>query len=150
MSVGPFRMYVRVVSTTLLPGDIDERLGVRADEAWAIGGRRRPGSRPREHTDWTRRAEAPEPGARPEDLERIVLGWGLPFARALGALARSGDARISLVIVQQIEDLDDEMAKGIVLGAELVAWLAVAQASVDIDQFFLHECGEAGKVTAGR
>ncbi|MEK8144892.1 hypothetical protein NKH18_35260 [Streptomyces sp. M10(2022)] len=65
---------------------------------------------------------------------------GDPFAHALGALVADGEAEVSLVMVQQIEDLDDGMAKGIILGTELVAWLAAARAYVDIDQYIYHEC----------
>ncbi|SCF79026.1 hypothetical protein [Streptomyces sp. Ncost-T10-10d] len=113
-----------------------------ADESYALGSRKHLQARPYGHTGWKRHAMAPEPGARPEDLEPIVLSWGERFARALGALAGSGDAEVSLVLVQSVEDLDDEMSKGIVLSAGLVAWLATARAYVDIDQYIFHECDE--------
>lgn len=135
-------MYVRVVSRTLLPSEIDARLGVSADESYAIGSRRHPQAMPRGHSGWIRHARVPEPGARPEDLEQVVLGWGEPFALALGGLADSGHTDVSLVVVQTVYDLDDEMARGIVLSAELVAWLASARAYVDIDQYIFHECAE--------
>ncbi|MCX5340793.1 DUF4279 domain-containing protein [Streptomyces atratus] len=135
-------MYVRVISKTLQPGEIDVRLGVCADESYALGSRKHPQSRPFGHTGWKRHAVAPEPGARPEDLEPIALGWGEQFARSLGALTDSGDAEVALVLVQSVEDLDDEMSKGIVLSARLVAWLAIARAYVDIDQYIFHACEE--------
>ncbi|MCX4674182.1 DUF4279 domain-containing protein [Streptomyces sp. NBC_01433] len=139
---GPFRMYVRVISESLRPQEIDDRLGIRADLSYARRSRKRPQSRPYGHTGWQRHVPAPGPGTRPEDLEQIVLGWGDAFARALGELSDSGDADVSLVMVQSIHDLDDEMAKGIVLGAPLIAWLATARACLDIDQYVFHECDE--------
>ncbi|MGA4999705.1 hypothetical protein ACPCB7_16945 [Streptomyces arboris] len=62
---------------------------------------------------------------------------------ALGTLVDSGEASVSLVLVQQVHDLDDEMALGIVLSAELVTWLALARADVDMDQYIFHECDES-------
>ncbi|MEV5675153.1 DUF4279 domain-containing protein [Streptomyces sp. NPDC052164] len=138
----PFRMYVRVISESLRPHEIDARLGIRADRSYARGTRKRPQSRPYGHTGWQRHVPAPGPGARPEDLERIVLGWGDAFARALGELSDSGDADVSLVMVQSIHDLDDGMAKGIALGAPLIAWLATARADLDIDQYVFHACDD--------
>jgi len=141
--VTPFTMYVRVISETLAPDEIDDRLGMPADESYALGSRRHPQAMPRAHNRWVRYARVPEPGARPEDLEQIVTGWGEPFARALGRLSDSGEAEVALVLVQNIEDLDDEMAVGIVLGAELISWLATARAYVDLDQHIFHECEES-------
>ncbi|WP_405805991.1 DUF4279 domain-containing protein [Streptomyces sp. NBC_00210] len=134
-----FRMYVRVVSGTLTPEDITERLGVRPDEAHAVGSRRRPEHPPRAFTSWIRHAEAPVPEARPEDLEPVVLGWGPGFATALGELAGNG-AEVSLVIVQRIEDIESTAAKGIFLGPRLIEWLSSAHASLDIDQYIHHDC----------
>jgi hypothetical protein len=79
--------------------------------------------------------------ARPEDLEPVILGWGLDFARALGRLVESGEAFVSLEIVQQIRNLDSGIEKGIFLGADLMVWMGIAKASLDIDQYIYHECG---------
>ncbi|TWE19442.1 uncharacterized protein DUF4279 [Kitasatospora atroaurantiaca] len=136
-------MYVRVVSSSLQPSDITARLNAEPDESSAIGSRRRPELPPRGHTSWIRRAVAPEAGARPEDLEPSVLAWGTEFAAALGALAESGAADVSLVIVQRIQDPDGTAEKGIFLGAELIRWLATAGASLDVDQYVLHECEQS-------
>ncbi|MFZ4273873.1 DUF4279 domain-containing protein [Streptomyces arboris] len=141
--VTAFTLYVRVLSETISPDEIGARLGVPADESYAAGSRKHPRAMPRTHNRWVRHARSPEPGARPEDLEQIVTGWGTPFARALGTLVDSGEASVSLVLVQQVHDLDDEMALGIVLSAELVTWLALARADVDMDQYIFHECDES-------
>ncbi len=126
-------MYLRVVSESLQPEEISARLGTGPDEATAIGSRRRPRSLPRAcHLDPARLGRG-RPG-RPEDLAPVVLGWGPEFAAALGRLAGSGDADISLVMVQELTDPDDPRQKGIFLGVTLLAWLARAGASLDIDQ----------------
>ncbi|WP_189940260.1 DUF4279 domain-containing protein [Streptomyces aurantiogriseus] len=138
-----FWMYLRVVSESLQPEEISRRLGVDPDESTAIGSRRHAGSPPRSHASWVRRADRPgQAGARPEDLEPVILGWGLDFAHALGQLVASGEAVVSLEIVQEIRDLDDSQQKGIFLGAELMSWLGAAKASLDIDQYVFHECDE--------
>ncbi|MFC7263274.1 hypothetical protein [Streptomyces lutosisoli] len=49
---------------------------------------------------------------------------------------------MSLEIVQEIRDLDDPQQKGIFLGAELLSWMGEARASLDIDQYVYHECGD--------
>ncbi|MFF9087522.1 DUF4279 domain-containing protein [Streptomyces sp. NPDC014991] len=141
-----FRMYLRVVSESLQPQEISARLGTGPDESTAIGSRRRPQSPPRPHATWIRHAAAAGGSARPEDLEPVVLGWGPEFAAALGRLARSGDADVSLVLVQEITDPDDPQQKGVFLRADLLAWLATAGASLDIDQYVYHDCAgeEAG------
>ncbi|MEU3281425.1 DUF4279 domain-containing protein [Streptomyces antibioticus] len=130
-----FRMYLRVVSESLQPDQISARLQTGPDEATAIGSRRRPESPPRPHATWIRRASAGDGPGRPEDLEPVILGWGVQFAAALGRLAASGDAEVSLVIVQELTDPEDPQQKGIGLGAALLAWLAEAGASLDIDQY---------------
>ncbi|MFE5217958.1 MULTISPECIES: DUF4279 domain-containing protein [unclassified Streptomyces] len=130
-----FRMYLRVVSESLRPEQISARLETGPDEATAIGSRRRPQSPPRAHTTWIRHASAGDGPGRPEDLEPVVLGWGPQFAAALGQLAASGDAEVSLVIVQELTDPEDPQQKGIWLSATLLAWLAKAGASLDIDQY---------------
>ncbi|WP_405914696.1 DUF4279 domain-containing protein [Streptomyces sp. NBC_00728] len=130
-----FRMYLRVVSESLQPQEISARLGCEADEATGIGSRRRPQSPPRKHATWIRRVRAPGESRRPEDLEPVVLAWGPEFAAALGRLADSKDADVSLVLVQEITDPEDPQQKGIFLRAALLAWLARAGASLDIDQY---------------
>ncbi|MGI5171399.1 DUF4279 domain-containing protein [Spirillospora sp. CA-253888] len=133
-------MYLRLVSETLSVADISGRLGVEPDRAWERGSKRRPGSPPRDHTLWARDAEVPGSSPRPEDLESVVLGWGETFARAVGDLANEEDVTVSLEIVQEIRDLDDPLAKGIALRPETMAWLSLARASLDIDQYIYHEC----------
>ncbi|UXY32022.1 DUF4279 domain-containing protein [Streptomyces sp. HUAS TT20] len=130
-----FRMYLRVVSESLQPEEISARLGTGPDESTAIGSRRRPQSPPRAHATWIRHASATGGPARPEDLEPVVLGWEPEFASALGRLAGSGDADVSLVVVQELTDPEDPQQKGIFLSAALLAWLAEAGASLDIDQY---------------
>lgn len=46
------------------------------------------------------------------------------------------------MIVQEIRDLDDPQQKGIFLGADLMSWMGAARASLDIDQYVYHECGD--------
>ncbi|MER7662721.1 MULTISPECIES: DUF4279 domain-containing protein [unclassified Streptomyces] len=133
-----FRMYVRVVSATLTPEEISDRLGAQPDEAHAVGSRRRPEHPPRAFTSWMRHATVATPAARPEDLEPVVLGWGHEFARALGQLADAG-GDVSLVIVQRIDDHENTAAKGIFLGEPLIDWLSTAKSSLDIDQYVHHE-----------
>lgn len=135
-----FRVSLRVLSTRLPPEEITRRLGAEPDDAYAAGSRRRPQTPPRDHSSWVRRAAAPATPGRLEDVEPVVLGWGTEFARAVGALVGSGDATATLDIVQDIEDLDDPQAKGIFLGEELIAWLATARASIDVDQYIHHDC----------
>ncbi|GAA5014816.1 DUF4279 domain-containing protein [Actinopolymorpha pittospori] len=135
-------MYLRVVSESLQPEEISERLGVEPDESTSIGSRKRPESRPRSHATWIRRVVAAEGCARPEDLEPVVVGWGPDLADALGRLAESGEAAVSLEIVQEIRDLNDPRQRGIFLGADLLAWMGTARASLDIDQYVYHECGD--------
>ncbi|MFE9496713.1 DUF4279 domain-containing protein [Streptomyces collinus] len=130
-----FRMYLRVVSESLQPEQISARLETEPDEATAIGSRRRPQSPPRAHTTWIRHAPAPDGPGRPEDVEPVILAWGPQFATALGQLASSGDAEISLVIVQKLTDPEDPQQKGIWLSAPLLSWLTKAGASLDIDQY---------------
>lgn len=137
-----FRIYLRVVSSTLQPSEISTKLGLEPDESTSIGSRRRPESPPRQHATWIRRVEVDRDQARPEDLEPVILEWGLDFARSLGKLVESTDCFVSLEIVQQIRNLDEEKEKGIFLGGELIAWMATARASLDIDQYIYHECGD--------
>ncbi|MGA4876016.1 DUF4279 domain-containing protein [Streptomyces lydicamycinicus] len=137
-----FRMYLRVVSDSLQPEDISRRLGAQPDESTSIGSRRHPQSPPRSHATWIRWAATAKGCARPEDLEPVVVGWGPDLADALGRLADSGEAVVSLEIVQEIRDLDDPRQKGILLGADLLAWMSKAKASLDIDQYIYHECGD--------
>ncbi|MGW9131973.1 DUF4279 domain-containing protein [Streptomyces sp. NPDC055681] len=135
-------MYLRVVSESLQPEEISRRLGAQPDESTSIGSRRHPQSPPRSHATWIRRAGAAGGCARPEELEPVVVGWGLDLADALGRLADSGEAAVSLEIVQEIRDLDDPQQKGIFLGADLLAWMGAARASLDIDQYVYHACGD--------
>ncbi|MFJ5118399.1 DUF4279 domain-containing protein [Kitasatospora sp. NPDC088548] len=137
-----FRIYLRVVSSSLQLEEISSRLGTTPDESTSIGSRRRPESPPRSHTTWVRRAEVSGVDARPEDLEPVILGWGKDFSSALGRLVTSTDAVVSLEIVQQIRDIESGREKGIFLGADLIAWLGAAGASLDIDQYIYHECGD--------
>ncbi|GAA3005096.1 hypothetical protein GCM10010519_41110 [Streptomyces lactacystinicus] len=113
-----------------------------ADESTSIGSRRHPESPPRSHATWARRAELPGIDARPENLEPIILGWGKDFSSALGRLVESTDAFVSLEIVQQIRNIENGREKGIFLGADLIAWLGAARASIDIDQYIYNECGD--------
>jgi hypothetical protein len=135
-------MYLRVVSESLQPEEISARLGTGPDEATAIGSRRRPQSPPRTHATWSRHVSAAGGPGRPEDLEPVVLGWGPEFAATLGRLAASGDADVSLVVVQELTDPEDPRQKGIFLGAPLLAWLAEAGASLDIDQYVYCDCDD--------
>ncbi|MFE2516748.1 DUF4279 domain-containing protein [Streptomyces mirabilis] len=137
-----FRMYLRVVSESLQPEEISSRLGTGPDEATAIGSRRRPQSPPRAHANWIRHVSAANGPGRPEDLEPMVLGWGPEFAAALGRLAGSGGADVSLVVVQELTDPEDPRQKGVFLGAPLLAWLAEAGASLDIDQYVYCDCDD--------
>jgi hypothetical protein len=138
-----FRVYLRVVSSVLQPAEISAKLGSAPDEAMSIGSRRHPESPPRQHTTWIRRAEGGSAEARPEDVEPVILGWGLDFARSLGELVESSDCVVSLEIVQEVRNLDSAKEKGIFLGAELIAWMATARASLDVDQYVYHECGSS-------
>ncbi|WP_367134560.1 MULTISPECIES: DUF4279 domain-containing protein [Streptomyces] len=131
-------MYIRVVSGTLTPVDITNLLGVDPDEAYAIGSRKRPEYPPRSNTSWIREVEASVPSARPEDLEPVLLSWGDSFATALSGLSSREVAEVSLVIVQEIRDIESSAEKGIFLGAGLLAWLARAGAALDIDQYIHH------------
>ncbi|MGW1881293.1 hypothetical protein [Streptomyces sp. NPDC001970] len=72
----------------------------------------------------------------------MVVGWGPDLAGALGRLVDSGEAAVSLEILQEIRDLDDPQQKGIILGADLLSWMGAARASLDIDQYIYHECGD--------
>lgn len=135
-----FRMYLRIVSATLQPEEISQRLGVDPDESERIGNRRHPQSPKFVESRWIRRARTPGNGARPEDLAPVVVHWGMEFALSVGQLVRSGEASASLEIVQEIRDLDSAEEKGIFLSPELCAWLAAAEASLDIDQYIYHGC----------
>ncbi|WP_406329440.1 DUF4279 domain-containing protein [Streptomyces sp. NBC_00203] len=137
-----FRMYLRVVSQSLQPEEISKRLGAEPDESASIGSRRHPQSPPRSHATWIRHAGPAGGCARPEELEPVVVGWGWELAGALGRLVGSGEAVVSLEIVQEIRDLDDPQQKGIFLGADLLSWMGAARASLDIDQYVFHECGD--------
>ncbi|MFC8591696.1 DUF4279 domain-containing protein [Streptomyces atroolivaceus] len=136
-------MYLRVVSRSLQPQDISRRLDAEPDESMPVGWRRHPQARPRSHATWIRHARTAEDDARPEDLEPVVVGWGLDLAEALGRLAASGEADVYLEIVQEVNDIEDPQQRGIFLGPDLMAWLATAGATLDIDQYVYHECGDA-------
>lgn len=136
-----FRAYLRVVSSIMQPDSMTERIGVRPDSATEIGSRRRPESPPRQHATWERHVVVPGRAAvRPEDFEPVILGWGSAFAEALGDLNRTTDVEVSLVIVQEIRDIESSEEKGIFLSPALMAWLGKAHASLDIDQYIYHEC----------
>ncbi|MFB7273207.1 DUF4279 domain-containing protein [Streptomyces sp. NPDC056244] len=81
-----FRLYFRVVSQSLQPEEISKRLGAEPDDSTSIGSRRHPQSPRQSHTTWIRRAGVAGGPARPEDLEPVVVGWGLDFADVLGRL----------------------------------------------------------------
>lgn len=100
--------------------------------------RRRPESQTLAEARWHRYAG----DERSEDLAAVVLAWGTDFAQAVGELVDSGAVSGSLEIVQEIRDLDSAQEKGIFLEPELLAWLALAKVSLDIDQYVFHECAE--------
>ncbi|MFD3608457.1 hypothetical protein ACFWXA_10350 [Streptomyces atroolivaceus] len=113
-----------------------------------VGWRRHPQTRPRSPATWIRHARTAEDDARPEDLEPVVVGWGLDLAEALGRLAASGEADVYLEIFQEVNDIEvndieDPQQRGIFLGPDLMAWPATAGATLDIDQYVYHECGDA-------
>src|SRR4051812_1073576 len=130
-----FRIYLRVVSESLLPAEITSMLRVMPDEATEIGSRRRPESPPSRHSTWTRNVEAGNEAWRPEDFEPTILAWGFEFAEALGRIVAETDVVVSLEIVQEISDIESRFEKGIFLSPALIAWLSVARASLDIDQY---------------
>lgn len=128
-------MYLRVVSSVMQPEEVTERLGVEPDEAHAIGSRRRPEAPPRAHMTWERHTSPARDDARPEDLLPQVLGWGEEFARVLGRLVESTDAAVFLEVVQEVTDLEDTSQTGMWFGPDLITWLSLAKASLDIDQY---------------
>jgi hypothetical protein len=67
---------------------------------------------------------------------------GDDFAAALDQLAERTDVEISLEIVQEIRDIEDRQAKGVFLSRDFIAWLGLARASLDIEQYIYHECGD--------
>lgn len=133
-----FEVYLRVASTTLLPAEISARVGVPADEAIPIGTLRRPHAPAYRHSVWKRRAVGSGDG-RPEDFEASVVAWGMEFAAKVGSLVAAGEAEVSLMIVQRVDDLGDPLQKGIFLSPELVQWMATAGASLDVDQYFFRD-----------
>lgn len=135
-----FRIYLRVVSETLSPEGISARLRVRPDSSAAKGSRTRPEYPVRASTSWTREISDGRSNARPEELEPVVLGWGMEFAQDLGKLVLETDAVVALVVVQEFDDLEDGRSKGISMSADLINWLSTARACVDIDQYIFHEC----------
>ncbi|MEV6674291.1 hypothetical protein [Streptomyces sp. NPDC051162] len=66
--------------------------------------------------------------------EPVVLQWGDRFASALGQLSGSGEAEVSLVIVQKVRDIESGDEKGIFFGVGLITWLPRAGTALDIDQ----------------
>lgn len=134
-----FRVHVRVASESLSPDEITTRLGVSADESVAKGSGRQ-GSIIRDDSIWIRKASTQKKMARLEDFEQEIIAWGMPFATALGELVETEDCVVFLEIVQEINDLDDNLQKGIFLSRELIAWMAVAKISLDIDQYIYHDC----------
>lgn len=75
---------------------------------------------------------------RPDPLFQRLLRLGDDGARLVAGLA-SGDAVVSLV--QEIDDPDDGIQKGIHLPWEVAVWAAAAGASIDIDQYIDAEPG---------
>lgn len=141
-TVAAFRMYLRLISHTIQPDEMTARLQVDPDEVAAMGSRRRPASPPRQHATWKLHAKSESTSARTEDLELAALKWGPALAESIRKLVDSGDVDASLVIVQEIRDIDDGQQKGIALGVELLAWMATARAGLDIDQYIYHDCGD--------
>jgi hypothetical protein len=148
--MGAFRVYLRVVSSVMMPEQITEWLGAEPDETSAIGGVRwgRPKLPRREHTTWMRHTKPESEDARPEDLLPQILAWGEDFAKALGRLVDSTDAVVFLEVVQEVTDLEDTNQKGFGFDSEMIAWLALAKASVDIDQYIYHDCEEEAPANA--
>ncbi len=132
-----FQVYLRVVSTELDPSQISDRLGHQPDKAQARGEEIM--GHARAHSTWTLTIQ---PGlVRPEDAEGAILAWEDGFKDELRSLVDNHNCAVSLAIVQEISDLDDPESKGIFLSHPLLVQLTQIGASLDIDQYVLHECG---------
>jgi hypothetical protein len=131
-----FRGHLSVVSTgdglTDLPPQLAADLPVRRRRGVPV----RPGGPVAGVSEWCREIASGGAVADFDALADELQGWGLEFAGRLGDLVRQVEGvSVCFDVVQEIQGPDDAVGKGVHLGAGLVAWLARAAASVDIDQY---------------
>lgn len=132
-----FRASINVSSDDVDPGEISRRIGMEPDRSVRRGDIPHPGVVPRPFHLWGKMITADSADPRFEDLETSLLAMGDELPAALGRLAdEDPTAAIFLTIVQEVEDAEDHWHTGIVISDQLVRWLAVARASIDIDQYF--------------
>lgn len=129
------KAYLRVSSHVHDPEYLTRMLSLEADVTRRRGERVAENRPPSVINEWRRLVSAGNSVDRFEEIAERVQSWGLEFAQRLGELARGGQVGIELSVIQEIRDPDDAGAKGIHFDAGLIAWLATASASVDIDQY---------------
>ncbi|WP_250214781.1 DUF4279 domain-containing protein [Acrocarpospora catenulata] len=134
-----FRVYLRLVSDSGDPDSVTRAVGRTPDEVWRVGETSPRSGRPRKFSSWKVCFGPKNIVGSPDGALNELMSWGLPTARVIRELATEGGWEASLVVVQEFRDPDNVFEKGIVLEAELIEWLAVAGAAVDIDQYIYYE-----------
>lgn len=75
------------------------------------------------------------PGDGDDGVSASIVALGEDLARRLGSLP-AGECIATLAIVQKVFGEDDTVSQGIHLRVEAMRWLVVANADIDLDQYF--------------
>lgn len=130
-----FKISLRLVSDDGNPAEVTSLTGMRPDIEARAGENSRRTGKPHKFSSWSVSVGSESLLQRPEEAFDALVSWGLPVARKFHELCSKQGWEMSLIIVQEFRDADDVTEKGISLSPEVIEWLAVAGAGVEIDQY---------------
>ena len=128
--------YLRVETDDIEPDDITAILGRPPDSSRQRGSPRSNGKGVYDFHSWRLDLVVPGPGHfGTEELPNAIAGLGVDVAAGCRSLRQRG-ADITLQVVQEVRSEVDTQATGLHLTHDAIAWLAMAGAELDIDQYF--------------
>ncbi|MEU4332945.1 DUF4279 domain-containing protein [Nonomuraea dietziae] len=119
------------------PDHVTSVLGLRPDRLVRKGEKPSPKAKESKFSSWRKTVLSEHVDGRPEDAAATLLAWGPAVARRIGELVDTSIWEASLVVVQQIDDLEDSRQLGIWLNSEMIIWMAQAKLGLDIDQYVI-------------
>jgi hypothetical protein len=121
-------------------------LGRAPDEARTKGMPHGSRGRPAKYNGWL--LEVPvhcvHAGDGDEGISASVVALGDDLARRLGTLP-ADECTTTLVIVQEVFGSDDALSMGIHLRVDAMRWLVLANADIDLDQYFYETSAPPGE-----
>ena len=119
------------------PAAITQALGRAPDRTREIGERHGSLGRRARYSRWAIAVpvDAEWPGSGDEGLSRSVVALGDDLARRLGRLPAE-ECDVTLSVVQEVHGSDDSLSQGLQLRVEAMRWLVLANAEIDLDQYF--------------